>query len=248
MKKFNILILAAGRGSRLGKKTTKEPKPLVKFKGKRILDYQIEVYKKFPTYKIYMVLGYKAGKIKNHLRNKKINYFMNRKFKSTNMFYSFLTAKSLLSQKRDLVVAYGDIIFKPKIFKKLIQNNSNLAVCIDQNYLPYWKKRMKNPLKDLETMVIKKNLIVNLGKQASTFREIQGQYIGLVKFSSKIFSKILKIIDDFKMKNKNYRNLYFTDFIQLLIDKQIKVRPVKIKGDWQEFDNPRDLKIDNLKV
>ena len=50
------------------------------------------------------------------------------------------------------------------------------------------------------------------------------------------------------MKNKNYRNLYFTDFIQLLIDKQIKVRPVKIKGDWQEFDNPRDLKIDNLKV
>lgn len=248
MRKINILILAAGRGSRLGKKTIKDPKPLLKFNGKTILDYQLEVYKKFFGNKLYIVLGYKAEKIKNHLRNRKIKYFINREFKSTNMFYSFLKAKSLLRQKRDLVVVYGDIIFKPKIFKKMIQNNSKLAVCVDQNYLQYWKKRMKNPLKDLETMVIKNNLIVKLGKKTSNFKEIQGQYIGLTKFSSKKFNKILRIIEDFIKENKNYRNLYFTDFIQLLIDKQIKVRAVKIKGEWQEFDNPKDFKINNLKV
>ena len=85
-------------------------------------------------------------------------------------------------------------------------------------------------------------------KKTSNFKEIQGQYIGLTKFSSKKFNKILRIIEDFIKENKNYRNLYFTDFIQLLIDKQIKVRAVKIKGEWQEFDNPKDFKINNLKV
>ena len=248
MKNFNIIILAAGRGSRLGKRTNKNPKPLIKFKKKAILDYQLQVYEKFRNKKLYMVLGYKASKIKRHLRNKKIKFFINQEYKETNMFYSFLFAKSLLQEKKDLVVIYGDIIFKSNIFEKLIRNNSDIGISVDQNYLAYWKKRMKNPLNDLETMIIKKNLITQLGKKTLNYKEIQGQYMGLVKFSYKMFNKIKKIIKNIKIKDKKYKNLYFTDFIQILIDNKIKARPIKIKGNWQEFDNPKDFKINNLNI
>jgi len=81
---------------------------------KYLLDYQFDVYKKFQNIKIHMVLGYQAKKIQSHLKDKKIKTFVNQDFKKTNMYYSFLKAKSLLNQKRDLVVVYGDIIFKKK--------------------------------------------------------------------------------------------------------------------------------------
>ena len=245
MKKFNILILAAGRGRRLGNKTLKNPKPLMNFKKKYLLDYQFDVYEKFQNIKIHMVLGYQAKKIQSHLKDKKIKTFINQDFKKTNMYYSFLKAKSLLNHKRDLVVVYGDIIFKKKIFDKLIKDNSNLGVCVDKNYLSYWKKRMKDPLKDLETMLIKNQFIVQLGKKPSTYKEIQGQYMGLIKFSYKKFDQIKKIIKSINLKNNQYKNLYFTDFIQVLIDNNIKAKAVKVRGNWQEFDKPKDFKIDN---
>ncbi len=81
MKKFNILILAAGRGRRLGNKTLKNPKPLMNFKKKYLLDYQFDVYKKFQNIKIHMVLGYQAKKIQSHLKDKKIKTFVNQDFK-----------------------------------------------------------------------------------------------------------------------------------------------------------------------
>ena len=42
----NILILSAGLGSRLRPLTSKKPKTLVKFYGKPLLDYQLEVSQK----------------------------------------------------------------------------------------------------------------------------------------------------------------------------------------------------------
>ena len=47
MKNINLLILAAGKGTRLGKKTKKKPKILLKYKKKFLFDYHLEVYKKF---------------------------------------------------------------------------------------------------------------------------------------------------------------------------------------------------------
>lgn len=245
MKKFNVLILAAGRGKRLGIKTQNNPKTLMKFKNKCLLDYQFEVYEKFSNIKIHMVLGYKAKKIQNHCKNKKIKTFINQKFKKTNMYYSFLKAKSLLDQKKDLIIVYGDIIFKKKIFDKFINDTNNLSVGVDKNYLSYWKKRMKYPLKDLETMIIKNKFITQLGGKPLSYKEIQGQYMGLIKFSHKKFYRIKKIIKGIKVKNSHYKNLFFTDFIQILIDNNIKAFAVKTYGSWQEFDKPKDFKIDN---
>jgi choline kinase len=97
-------------------------------------------------------------------------------------------------------------------------------------------------------MVIKNKFIVQLGKKPTTFSEVQGQYMGLVKFSYKKFNKIKKIIRDIKIKNNQYKNIFFTDFIQVLINNDIKARAVKIHGNWQEFDKPNDFKIDNYNI
>lgn len=244
--KFNLLILAAGKGRRLGKKAKLNPKILMNFQKRPILDYQFDVYKNFPGVKINLVVGYKGKKIANYLKNKKVKFFKNNKYKTTNMFYSFLKAYPLLNQKKDLVIVYGDIIFKSSILKKLIMNKYKLSISVDKNYLPYWKKRMKFPLKDLETMKIKNGHVIELGNKPKNLAEIQGQYMGLIKFSYKKFNQIKKIIEEIK-KKKNFENMYFTDFLQILISKKIKVKAIISNGGWQEFDKPKDFRINNLK-
>ena len=78
---MNLVILAAGRGRRLRSKTTYMPKPLVKYLGKSILDYQISIIEKINFIKPILVLGYK------HLLFKKYNLptIINTKYNSTNM-------------------------------------------------------------------------------------------------------------------------------------------------------------------
>ena len=64
MTKINLLILAAGKGSRLGMKTKKRPKILLKFKKKLLFDYHLDVYKYFSNMSVNIVGGYKLKEIK----------------------------------------------------------------------------------------------------------------------------------------------------------------------------------------
>ena len=50
MKNINLLILAAGKGTRLGKKTKKKPKILLKYKKKFLFDYHLKFTKNLKIY------------------------------------------------------------------------------------------------------------------------------------------------------------------------------------------------------
>ena len=244
-KTFNYLILAAGLGNRMKKISSSNPKILFEFNKRRLIDYHFENLKEYKKSKIYIVGGYNLEKIKKYLKGTKVNFFKNKEFRSTNMYYSFSLAKKLLNQNKDLIISYGDIIFKKEILKKILNNKIKFDVCIDKDFLRYWKLRMKKPMKDLESLIIKQNEIKEIGKKTSNYKFIQGQYIGLMKIPNQYFKKILKLMEMYKLK-KNYKQSYFTEFLQFLIDNGVKLRPLFHQGGWQEFDSPKDLKIDNF--
>ena len=64
MKNINLLILAAVKGTRLGKKIKKKPKKFLKYKKKFLFDYHLEVYRKFKNISLNIVTGYRAIEIK----------------------------------------------------------------------------------------------------------------------------------------------------------------------------------------
>ena len=237
-----LIILAAGKGSRLYPLTKNIPKCLVKYKGKSILDHQLEICKKIKLNKIYLISGYKSDQIKK----KNIKKIKNTKYKTTNMLFSLFRAKKLFDGKEDIIISYGDIIFKKKILQKLINSNENLSTVVDTKWYSYWKKRMQNPLEDAESLKLtRNNYITDIGRKVKSFNEIKGQYIGLTKISKKISKKILNIWQDInKKKNKkNINNLYVTDFLRILIKRKLRIKAVLVKRGWLEFDEPSDLKL-----
>ncbi len=235
-----IIILAAGKGSRLYPYTKNKPKCLVKYKNKSILNYQLDVIKKFKISQIYLVSGYKSERIKT----KDIIKMKNKEYERSNMVYSLFLLKKLFNGKEDIIISYGDIIYKERILKKLLNCKNKACTVIDKKWEIYWRKRFSNPLLDAESLKLdKNNFILDIGKKVESIDEINGQYIGLTKFSKKITKQILYIWESLKKKNNNVKNMYFTDFLRVLIKKKISIKSVSVNRGWLEFDNSRDLKI-----
>ena len=65
------LILAGGKGTRLKPITHEIPKPLVPLQGKPIIEYTMELFKKFGIKDVLLSIGYKGDKIKDYYGNGK---------------------------------------------------------------------------------------------------------------------------------------------------------------------------------
>ena len=241
-----VIILAAGKGTRLKPLTNNNPKCLVKFLGKKLLDYQIESLNHFNITNIHLV----AGHLEKKIQNKKITKSINQNYKKSNMVSSFFSCKDIINKKKDLLIIYGDIIFTKKNLKKIFFCPNDISMMVDIDYLKYWKIRMENPLDDLETLVLNKlGLIKEIGKKTKNYKKIHGQYTGLIKISKRTIPKLINFYENLDKKkiydNKNFDNMYMTSFFQLLIKKKWSIKAVKVKNGWLEFDTFQDYKIYN---
>ena len=96
MKNIKALIVAAGRGSRLGNITSKNPKPLVKVNEEPLIKRSIEILTSFGINDITVVVGYKKELIKQSLP-KNIQFVSNPEFECTNNLMSmYYGAKNIL--------------------------------------------------------------------------------------------------------------------------------------------------------
>lgn len=250
---MKALILAAGFGSRLMPLTQNEPKCMVKYQGKRLIDYEIEALKEAKIEEIAVVGGYLFDTLKTFLKQnhgiEKI--YQNKNYAQTNMVSTLFCAREFLElclkEKQDLIVSYADIVYFKETILKLKNEKESLAIVVDKAWRSLWEKRFKNPLEDAETLKLKDSYIVELGKKAKDYDEIQAQYIGLFKFSASFLAEVLYFYDTLDKNaiydGKDFDNMYMTSFLQALIDKIKPAKAVEIYGNWLEIDFKKDLEI-----
>lgn len=239
---MKALILAAGLGSRLAPLTNDRPKCLVKVRGRPILEYQIQTLKSVGVDEIALVTGYRS----EMLTQLGMKTYKNKKYKSTNMVYSFFCAENEFTD--DVIVSYGDIIYEPRILKKVIESEAPISVAVDEGWFDLWSCRMEDPLKDAETLRLDdKGNIVEIGRKPSSFEEIEGQYMGLIKIKASAISELVSFYRGLNRNEfydgKDFENMYMTSFIQLVINRLMPVKAVIVKNGWLEVDTIEDLKI-----
>ena len=244
---MKMIILAAGEGTRLRPLTENMPKCMVKFKGKPIIEYILEVACNSGITDVTIVDGYKSDVLQKHLKNKGVNFLTNEKYETTNMLSSLFCAKKIMND--DIIISYADIIYKKEILESLIASKDFFNVVIDKEWKKLWSLRMEDPLSDLETLKIKDNKIIELGKKTKSYDNIEGQYIGLIKISIKVIDKVVKYYDNLNKSliydGKDFNNMYMTSFIQMIIDNLMDVNPIFTRGGWIEIDSIEDLNAYN---
>jgi L-glutamine-phosphate cytidylyltransferase len=245
---LKAIILAAGEGKRLRPLTNKQPKCMVKLFGKSIIERQIEIFQDCNIKDISIVTGFKHEMI----NFKEINYFHNKKYASTNMIETLFCAREKLSET--VIISYGDIIFQKEVLQKLIDSNEKISVVVDMNWKKYWKRRFENPLDDAESLILdEKNFIKNIGQKVQNINQIQGQYIGLMKFQNNGTEILKDFYDRSKLQAKNginplnssvqFEKSYMTDLLQSLINAGNKIKSVPISNNWLELDTISDYEL-----
>ena len=241
---MRIIILAAGKGTRLMPLTSDKPKCMVELNGKSLIEYQLDLFKKFNFSDINVVTGYLGEKIDFDV----IKKFNNLRFDSSNMVATLFCANELFDGEDDILISYGDIAYNHKVLKAIEKSSERVNVVIDKNWRSYWQARMDDPLQDVETLKIGENgNIIELGKKPNTYEDIQGQYIGLIKIRKDVVKQVKNYYYNLDQSatydGQTFDNMYMTSFLQMIADNIIPLSPVYIEGGWVEIDEPTDLEF-----
>jgi choline kinase len=236
------IILAAGRGSRMGEKTANMPKCMMDVWGRPLIEHCVESLQKagFSSNNIGIVTGYK----REMLTVPDVCYFHNESWENTNMFISLTMAADWLLRE-PCVISYADIIFSENAIKKLIESSSELSITYYTEFWELWSKRFDNPLDDLETFRVSDGKLLEIGKKPSSKEEIQGQYMGLLKFEPSGWQKIEQATR--LPMPKPVEKLDMTTLLQHLIDLGYTIEAIETSDLWLECDNEDDVKLyDNI--
>jgi len=114
------IIVAAGKGVRLGIYTTETPKPLIKVHGRPIIEKEIEVLIARGIKDINIVVGYKKEQFE-YLKDKyKVSLIYNPDFDKANNISSLYYARHKFINKNTIIMD-GDLLFSsPSIIKQTI--------------------------------------------------------------------------------------------------------------------------------
>jgi len=239
-----VIILAAGRGSRLGALTDETPKCLTELAGRPLIAWQLRALAEAGLDRVGLVTGYAADRLA-HLGLPSIH---NPRWEETNMVSSLLCAEAALRSEDDLIVSYGDIVYEPRIVSALRDSDGAIATVIDLDWLKLWQLRSDDPLADAESLRLdSQGRITDIGQGVASLGEIEGQYIGLTRFSAAGKRALLEFVArdgtrDWPLSS-SLDDTSFTDLLRGMIDTGMTIDAIPVRGGWLEVDTPEDLAV-----
>jgi choline kinase len=229
------IILAAGRGSRMGDLTNNLPKCRTLLHGKELIQWQLDAMKRASIKEISIVRGYLPETFDFN-----VTYFENKRWSHSNMVTSLISASKWL-EKSTCITSYSDIVYSVDTITKLINFSGDIVITYDPNWSELWQMRFDNPLSDAENFRLDGDRLIEIGLKASSIEEIEGQYMGLLKFTPQGWLKVKEYLAG--LSQKEIDNIDITNLLRRLIKVGIVINAVAITDKWFEVDSESDLKI-----
>lgn len=238
---MNAIILAAGRGSRMKEMTASKPKCLLELAQKTLLEWQTEALSSAGVNTITIVRGY----LKEKLVSPNYQYIDNPEWATSNMVASLLCAHTILA-KAPSIVSYSDIVYHPSIISALASSSGDISITYDQIWDILWGERFANPLDDAETFEVEGGRLKTIGRKPTALSEVKGQYMGLLKITPKGWEKISEYLS--KLPPERINKLDMTSLLRALIENDVPISAVPIRGKWCEVDREEDFRLYEQKL
>lgn len=223
---MQAIIMAAGKGSRLGSITNGKPKAFVEIEGIKLIEYNIALLHENGIKDIKVVTGYKCEEYEALLGEiPGITFIYNPFYEMVNVLGSFFVAQDKLADE-DTIYLHADTLCAPEIMRNLIKTNGDIVLPID--YKECDEEAMKVKICDSRIEAISKKVALE---------DSAGEFIGIAKLSKNILPSIKEASKEL-LKDKKF-NEYFEAIIQYLIDRKTtdKIIPIPTEGlFWGEVD------------
>jgi choline kinase len=235
---LRAVILAAGRGSRMGALGDGRPKCLVELEGQPLIARQIAALRHGGVDQIGVVRGYRADLIDFP----DLTYFANERWSETNMVMSLAAAATWLCAG-PVIVSYADIFYRGSLVRGLAGAPGQLVITYDRAWRDLWTRRFADPLTDAETFRLDgAGQLLEIGGRTTRIEDIEGQYMGLLKFTPPAWSVIEKLLSTLDAAIRD--RLDMTGLLRrLLAARELPIGTFGTDGQWGEIDNPEDAAL-----
>jgi choline kinase len=247
-----VIIVAAGRGRRLGPETQDIPKCMVRVAGQPILHWQLRAFAAAGLSDIVVVRGYLGDRIDGG--RVALAFVDNPNWAHNNILASLLCAAEHLPD--GFFFSYCDIVYTPDVVARLAararaSNAASVSLIIDRRWADAYQARTLHPVSEAElTQVDEQGRVVRVGKGAVARDKAVGEFIGLAYFSAAGAAALRAVWNQTLAAHgleapfgraATLRQAYLTDALNLLADQGVQLEPVFIDGQWREIDTPQDL-------
>lgn len=247
------ILIAAGRGKRLGPHTEDIPKCMVQVGARPILGWVWQALRAAGIEELIVIRGYRGDVLEAFARQlvPEVRFVDNREWQTNNVLLSLACARAYLD--RPCLISYSDILFTPAVAQVAAASDAEIALVIDREFRAIYQGRTEHPLDEGEVSdLMPDGSVARVGKRALPASEAVGEFIGLTKLGVRGVATVARTLDALAHRYDGrehepfqrataYRNAYLTDLWQELIDRGIRIDPVFIAGSWREIDTGQDL-------
>lgn len=229
----DVIILAAGVGSRLRPLTNSMPKTMVKVNSRTIIERLFDQLIIHDNININVLAGYKHTVLKEFLDSKgyEFNFIVNEVFDKTNNMYSLsLGLDRILNSKGNLIIINADCVYEDEIVRQMLASNKS-CIAIDKSL--FNEESMKVVLDEKGNI---KGMSKQIEKAENTFVSMD-----IYNFSYKSKQNLNIIIKEFLKKGD--LNSWTEVAIDLLVKKNESIESLTFENKWIEIDDLKDLKI-----
>jgi L-glutamine-phosphate cytidylyltransferase len=214
------------------------PKCLVELDGRPLLALQVAALRRGGASEIGVVRGYRA----EMLNFPGLAYFTNERWAQTNMVASLAVAAEWL-RAGPVIVSYADIFYRAELVRSLAAAPGALVIAYDRAWRSLWTRRFAEPLADAETFRIDAHgTLLEIGARTSRIEDIQGQYMGLLKFTPAAW-RAVEVLRASLAEHERDR-LDMTGLLRrLLAGRSIEIGTLATDGQWGELDSPSDAEL-----
>ena len=226
---MKAVILAAGLGTRLRPITNEVPKCMVPVNGIRIIDKQIDNLLSNGVDEIYVVDGYKADVLAEHLKANfpQVIIVSNPRYAETNNMYSlYLTSKYVKGE--EFLLMNADVYYDSNIIAGMLQGDNLSKIACDRSQ--YLEESMK--------ITLEGDKINHISKKISE-TDHYAVSIDVYRISAEDSKVLFKEVEDTIEGRKDENS--WTEVAPDNIFPKTNFKPYVIEGRWFEIDNHDDL-------
>ena len=229
---MKVILLAAGRGRRFGRRTATLPKCLIPLgRGSNLLTRYLDSFRKLGLRDIAVVVGHQKEKIVESCvengRDLSIKFLVNPEYRKGSLVSLFAACGEL---DRDCLIMDADVWFRTGALAKLLRAKKS-AFLLDP--------RSKSSGEEMMVMA-RDTRLACISKRVDARLRTVGEAVGFLKLKKNDARLLAKILEKMVRQGKTHLE-YEESFNELM--KRRRLGYEKIAGFWREMDFEEDLAV-----
>jgi phosphoenolpyruvate phosphomutase len=226
------IILAASRGSGLEALTEDRPKVMLPVAGKPLLRRLVDAFKHEGVNDITVVGGYRADAIDN----RGISLAINDRYDETSELASLACAIDARSDgsDADLIISYGDLLFRSYILRDLLTSDSDFSVVVDSGQDPDDNTTVRDFARcsapDDRGLFGQKVLLERISRDPDDAPH--GRWIGLLSVRGAGRMHLRQVLDELR-RRPDFDELDIPALLNALVDRGEAVEVQYVHGHWR---------------